>query len=114
MAVIDAGQLVSTVATDLGLTPHPLVSPDFAGRVTLSLEEIGRLTDVDVLLVAVPVATDSLDRDRTDLDPALGSPLSQRLPAVAAGRVVEYPTERYYASPLTAPAPAQLLADGLA
>lgn len=112
--VIDAGQQISRVAVDLGLTPHPLVAPVYGTRTVLSLEEVGRLADVDVLFVAVPGSSGSLDRDRSAIDPVVGSPLWQRLPAVTAGRVVEYPGELYYASPLTAPALATALADGLA
>ncbi|MGF1662019.1 MAG: hypothetical protein ACFCVG_06060 [Kineosporiaceae bacterium] len=42
------------------------------------------------------------------------SPLWQRLPAVTGGRVVTYPGEVYFASPLTALAMVDELGDGLA
>jgi iron complex transport system substrate-binding protein len=114
-AVIDAGQQVSQVAEDLGLTPHPLVSPTTGDRVVLSLEELSRLADADVIFLAVYPAADSLDRDTSEfVDPITSSPLWQRLPAVAAGRVVEYPGEVYYASPLTSLAMVDVLRDGLA
>lgn len=113
VSVIDAGQQISKVAVDLGLTPHPLVAADYTNRTELSLEELGRLDDVDVLFIGVGPQAGSLERDRAELDPVLGSPLWQRLPAVAAGRVVEYPGELYYSSPLTAPALATALADAL-
>jgi iron complex transport system substrate-binding protein len=112
--VIDRGQLISQTAEDLGLVAAPLVAPDPSSRTILSLEEIGRLEDVDVLLVAVPPSADSLERDLSELDAVFGSPLWDLLPAVQAGRVVQYPSELYYASPLTAPLLAEAVADGLA
>jgi ABC-type Fe3+-hydroxamate transport system substrate-binding protein len=112
--VIDAGQQVSRVAADLGLRPHPLVSATPADRVTLSLEELGRLADVDVLLLAEYPAEGSLDRDSAFLDPVVQSPLWQRLPAVQGSRVVTYPGEIYYASPLTSVAMVDMLGAGLA
>lgn len=114
VGVIDAGQQVAKVAADLGLRPHPLVAASPAERVALSLEELGRLAGVDVLLIAEYPAEGSLDRDRSTLDPVTTSPLWGQLPAVVAGRVVTYPGEIYYASPLTAPAMVTTLADGLA
>lgn len=113
IGVIDAGQQVAKVASDLGLRPHPLVAATPAERVELSLEELGRLVDVDVLFVAEYPAEGSLDRDRSTLDPVTTSPLWRQLPAVVAGRVVTYPGEIYYASPLTAEAMVTTLADGL-
>jgi iron complex transport system substrate-binding protein len=112
--VIDAGQQVSQVAADLGLTPHSLVSTTSSDRVVLSLEELSRLADADVIFLAVYPAADSLSRDTAFLDPTTSSPLWRRLPAVDQGRVIEYPGEVYYASPLTALAMADVLRDGLA
>lgn len=114
VGVIDAGQQVSKVAVDLGLTPSSLVSADPASRVVLSFEELGRLEAADVLLVAVYPAEGSLDRDLAALDPVFDSPLWRLLPAVRAGRVVQYPGELYYASPLTAPLMVAALVEGLA
>ena len=114
-AVIDAGQQVSQVAQDLGLSPHPLVSATTVDRVVLSLEELSRLADADVIFLAVFPAVDSPRRDTRDfVDPITSSPLWQRLPAVEQGRVIEYPAEVYYASPLTSLAMADVLRDGLA
>jgi iron complex transport system substrate-binding protein len=91
------------LADDLGLTPAPVMPERFEDRPNLSLERLD-LLDADLLFVRVEAAEEGGGRDRATLDGVQASPLWQRLPAVAAGNVVEYDAELFYASPLTAAA----------
>jgi iron complex transport system substrate-binding protein len=112
--IIDQGQQISKVASDLGLVPHELVSDTPADRVVLSLEQLGRLEPVDVLLFARFPVEDSLERESAETGLILGSPLWTSLPAVREGRLAEYDSEMYYASPLTAVALVDALVAALA
>lgn len=86
-------------------------STDAALQGRTALVVAHRLTQA---VAAVPAGEATLDRDRAELDPFLSSPLWDRLPAVREGRVVEYPLEVYYASPLTALAMVEAFTDALA
>jgi ABC-type Fe3+-hydroxamate transport system substrate-binding protein len=112
--IIDEGQLITQVAADLGLTPHALVAADPATRTILSLEELGRLDDVDFLLFARFPSEDSTERESEFAGPVLDSPIWLQLPAVVEGRQIDYPAELYYASPITAVGLAAHLVDALA
>lgn len=91
------------LSRDLGLTPVPVMPESFENRPNLSLERLD-LLDSDLFFVRVEAAEEGAARDRAMLDGVQASPLWQRLPAVAAGNVVEYDAELFYASPLTAAA----------
>lgn len=102
VVVIDEGQLISQVSRDLGLTPSPLVARSPADRTTLSLEQLGQLEGVDFIMFAEYPSETSLERETGRSGLVYSNPLWQQLSAVREGRVVRYPGEIYYVSPLTA------------
>lgn len=91
------------LSEDLGLEPAPVMPAHYDDRPNLSLERLD-LLDADLLFVRVEPAEEGAGRNRSVLDGVQASPLWRRLPAVAAGNVVEYEAELFYASPLTAAA----------
>jgi iron complex transport system substrate-binding protein len=102
IVVIDEGQLISQVSSDLGLTPYKLVGKTPADRTALSLEELGQLEGVDYIMFAEYPSEESLERETERSGLLYSNPVWQQLSAVREGRVVGYPGEIYYVSPLTA------------
>jgi iron complex transport system substrate-binding protein len=94
-----------TLHEDLGM-PHAAVVPPTVEqrRTDISYEEMGLLTEVDVLLLRVNNPTNSPAPDRTQTDGLTSAPLWGTLPAVQAGAVFEVPGDLFYTSPLTAEA----------
>jgi iron complex transport system substrate-binding protein len=87
---------------DLGLLTADAVPATFAEEGNISLEELNRFDDADLVIVRVDLLPEGESRDREVLDVIRRSPLWLRLPAVAKGQVYEYDAELYYDSPLSA------------
>lgn len=93
--------------TDFGFTFSDVVPDTREDRKVLPFEQLGLLAKTDILLLFRSPANDgSGNRLAGEYDAMKASPLWQRLPAVKAGRVFEYPAELAYTSPLTAQATA--------
>lgn len=87
---------------DLGLTLDATVRPVEADALELSAETVGELAGADVIFIALNVPDGSTEPDRTDIRALEANPLWRALPAVQAGRVIEYNTQLTVCSPNTA------------
>lgn len=90
------------LGTDLGLTLDDTVRPADQDSLELGAETVGQLADADVIFVALNVPDGATEPDRTDIRALEANPLWRELPAVRAGRVVEYNTQLTVCSPNTA------------
>lgn len=86
-----------TLNEDLGM-PHAAVVPSTVEerRTDISYEEMGLLSDVDVLLLRVNNPTNSPTPDRTQVGRITSAPLWAGLPAVQTGAVFEIPGDLFY------------------
>lgn len=98
---VDPGDAFSSaVLTELGLTLHPLAAGKTGEGETLSFERLDEL-DADILFWQVRQNDDGTP-NRAALKLVTGSPLWNRLPAVAAGRVVQVANRPWYFPGITA------------
>lgn len=86
--------------------PHASVVPPTVAerRTDISYEEMGLLSEVDVLLLRVNPRAGSTELNREQTVAITGAPLWATLPAVRDGAVFEISGDLFYGSPLTAQA----------
>lgn len=98
-------QTNQTLHEDLGMAHAAVVPSTVATRRTdISYEEMGLLSDVDVLLLRVNPRDGSTEPNREQTAALTGAPLWSTLPAVRNGAVFEIDGDLFYGSPLTAQA----------
>lgn len=98
-------QTNQTLHEDLGMPHAAVVPPTVAERRTdISYEEMGLLSEVDVLLLRVNPREGSTEPDREQTAAITGAPLWATLPAVRSGAAFQISGDLFYGSPLTAQA----------
>ncbi|MEE2059052.1 ABC transporter substrate-binding protein [Rhodococcus artemisiae] len=89
-----ACQAICSVYDDLGIDVYEGARSNDGKGVTISVEELSQLSDVDVL-----VTTKGADSDENSLTPLEGNPLYMNLPAVQNGQVFAFQRDLIFGSP---------------
>ncbi len=94
-----------TLLTDLGLAPSSAVPATVeTRRLDVSFEELGMLSDADILLIRTNPRPGTAEVDVSAVEQITTAQLWATLPAVQAGNVFTIPGDLFYPSPLTAEA----------
>lgn len=89
-----ACQAICSVYDDLGIDVYEGARSNDGKGVTMSVEELSQLSDVDVL-----VTTKGADSDENSLTPLADNPLYTALPAVQNGQVFAFQRDLIFGSP---------------